>query len=104
LVEIIAPDALNSLKFPSGVSWVKKKYTSPIKKQIRPVKIMEYRQASVSETPKPITMAAIKGIPKRSAPPPKFPHPAEVALAVPNILGANMSDVCTWVITKEAPI
>ena len=58
-----------------------------------PAMIIEYLHAISSATPKLTTAAAINGIPKRLAPPPKLPHPAEVAFAVPTILGANMIDV-----------
>lgn len=76
----------------------------PIAKQITPAITMEYRQAISSEIPKLITPAAINGMPKRLAPPPRLPQPAEVAFAVPTILGANIIEVWNCVITKEAPI
>ena len=55
---------------------------------------------------KPITMKAAKtsGITICVTPPPRLPHPAEVALAVPTQFGANITDVWYWVMTKEAPI
>ena len=37
-------------------------------------------------------------------PPPRLPHPAVVALAVPTTLGANITDVWYCVMTKAAPI
>ena len=37
-------------------------------------------------------------------PPPRLPHPAVVALAVPTTLGANITDVWYWVITNDAPM
>ena len=37
-------------------------------------------------------------------PPPRLPHPAAVAFAVPTIFGANITDVWNCVITNEAPI
>ena len=49
-------------------------------------------------------MQRLGGIPNLFAPPPRFPQPAEVALAVPTTFGANIKEVCTCVITKEAPI
>ena len=66
--------------------------------------IMEYLQESVSAIPKLTTIEAIIGIPNLLAPPPKLPHPAEVAFAVPTTFGANISEVWTWVMTKEAPM
>jgi hypothetical protein len=38
------------------------------------------------------------------APPPAFPQPAAAALAVPTTLGANITEVWYWVMTKLAPI
>ena len=37
-------------------------------------------------------------------PPPRLPHPAVVALAVPTQLGANIIDVWYWVMTNDAPM
>ena len=37
-------------------------------------------------------------------PPPRFPQPAVVALAVPTQLGANITDVWYCVMTNEAPM
>ena len=37
-------------------------------------------------------------------PPPRLPHPAVVALAVPTTFGANITDVWYCVITNDAPM
>ncbi|MQM40249.1 hypothetical protein KBTX_04296 [wastewater metagenome] len=37
-------------------------------------------------------------------PPPRLPHPAVVALAVPTTLGANITEVWYWVMTNDAPM
>merc|ERR1719464_2000165 len=36
-------------------------------------------------------------------PPPRFPQPAAVALAVPTTFGANISEHQNWLVTKVAP-
>ena len=54
--------------------------------------------------PKATTSESTSGITICVAPPPRFPHPAVVALAVPTTLGANIADVWYCVMTKEAPI
>ena len=36
-------------------------------------------------------------------PPPRFPHPAAVAFAVPITLGANIKEHQNWLVTKVAP-
>merc|ERR1712093_527646 len=36
-------------------------------------------------------------------PPPRLPHPAAVAFAVPTTFGANMSEHQNWFVTKVAP-
>ena len=50
------------------------------------------------------TSANTAGMSMWVAPPPRFPQPAVVALAVPTQLGANMIDMWYCVITNEAPI
>ena len=37
-------------------------------------------------------------------PPPRLPHPAVVAFAVPTTFGANMTEVWYCVITNDAPM
>ena len=37
-------------------------------------------------------------------PPPRLPHPAVVAFAVPTTLGANITEVWYCVMTKDAPM
>src|SRR5690606_28138897 len=73
-------------------------------KHKHPAITMEYLQTTASETPRARIKPASTGMPRRLAPPPSLPHPADVAFAVPTTLVANISDVCTWVITHEAPM
>jgi hypothetical protein len=61
------------------------------------------RQPSVSLTPSMMTAAISSGISACAAPPPALPQPAAAALAVPTTLGANITEVWYWVMTKEAP-
>ena len=37
-------------------------------------------------------------------PPPKFPQPAAVALAVPTTFGENIKEHQNWLVTKVAPV
>ncbi len=62
------------------------------------------RQPSASPTPSAMITVSTRGITICVTPPPRFPQPAVVALAVPTMLGANMTDVWCWVTTNEAPI
>ena len=62
------------------------------------------RHPTVSPTPNMRTPASTSGITICVTPPPMLPHPAVVALAVPITLGANITEVWYWVITKDAPI
>ena len=64
---------------------------------------MASRQPIASVAPS-VTMAAkTNGITICVTPPPRFPHPAVVAFAVPTTFGANITEVWYWVITNEAP-
>ena len=39
-----------------------------------------------------------------AAPPPRLPHPAAVAFAVPTTFGANMSEHQNWFVMNVAPL
>ena len=70
----------------------------------KPIEIHAQRHAEAFIKPNPIKTANISGIIIWVTPPPRFPQPAVVALAVPTTLGANMVEVWNWVITNEAPM
>ena len=53
---------------------------------------------------KVITAAKSRGMAICVTPPPRLPQPAVVALAVPTMFGANITEVWYWVMTKDAPI
>ena len=57
-----------------------------------------------SLAPKPTMTARTRGVAICVTPPPRLPHPAVVALAVPITLGANIIDVWYCVMTKAAPM
>src|ERR1700727_3922730 len=61
------------------------------------------RHADELPTPIAMTPASSGGTPPCAAPAPALPQPALVALAVPTTLGANITDVWYWVMTKLAP-
>ena len=65
---------------------------------------MAMRQPMTSVAPRATMMPSTSGIAICVTPPPKLPHPAVVALAVPTTLGANITEVWYWVMTKEAPM
>ncbi len=69
-------------------------YSHAITSNNAPGMIIAYRQLSAWLTqPAPTSPAAINGIMICVAPPPVFPKPPAVALAVPFIFGANITDV-----------
>src|SRR3989304_3542069 len=63
---------------------------------------MARRQLANCSNPKLTRAAKTSGITICVTPPPRLPHPAVVALAVPTQLGANMIEVWDWVITNDA--
>ena len=59
-----------------------------------PATIIESRQLAALEKPNtPTNIANTSGIANCVTPPPRFPQPAVVALAVPTQFGANINDV-----------
>ena len=65
---------------------------------------MAIRHPRYSAAPKVSMPANISGIAIWVTPPPRLPHPAVVALAVPTTFGANITEVWYCVITNDAPI
>ena len=51
-----------------------------------------------------VRMPSTMGITSWVTPPPRLPHPAVVAFAVPTTLGANITDVWYCVMTNDAPM
>ena len=57
-----------------------------------------------SLAPSATMTASTSGMTICVTPPPRLPHPAVVALAVPTTLGANITEVWYCVMTKDAPM
>jgi hypothetical protein len=65
----------------------------PVRAHSTPTTTIATRQLTASVSPQPTSVANSSGIANCVTPPPKLPHPAAVALAVPTQLGANIRDV-----------
>ena len=66
--------------------------------------IMDTRHATFGSKPEPTIGLKSTLIMKICVtPPPRLPHPAAVAFAVPTTFGANMSEHQNWLVTKVAP-
>ena len=76
----------------------------PIRNSATPGTTMAMRQPMTSVAPKARMTPSTSGMAICVTPPPKLPHPAVVALAVPTTLGANITEVWYCVMTKEAPM
>ena len=64
-----------------------------MKNKATPGITMASRQPRNLSTPKLSTAVKISGITIWVTPPPRFPHPAVVAFAVPTQFGANITEV-----------
>ena len=76
----------------------------PVTNSTAPGTIMASRQLRNLPTPSIRRAEKISGMTICVTPPPRLPHPAVVALAVPTQLGANIIEVWYWVTTNDAPM
>ena len=76
----------------------------PVRNRATPGTTIARRQPTAALTPKVTIAVSSSGMTICVTPPPRFPQPAVVALAVPTMFGANMTEVWYCVITNEPPI